>query len=323
MKKVNQLHRLQVPCDAAGQRLDQFVAARLSGLSRSLCRQIIDLGGVHVDGRRTRKCSLPVQSGQHLEVHLDGLPLEPFSLKEGHILYRDRHILVVDKPAGVNTQPTPARYKGTLYEAVLSYLQDPFRPQLRPHLGMIQRLDRDTSGVLVFSTHPQAHKPLSEAVTQRRLTKVYLALVEGVPKSEQGEISSCLARSRRNNLMKSVAQGGRDARTLYRVLRAWEGSSLLEVRLVTGRSHQIRVHLAEAGHPLLGDTAYGGPERFAGHLVPRQMLHAYCLGLKHPVSGAFLKFYAPVPEDMQQLLKLLGEDNPEALCPIIEDDPLC
>lgn len=323
MKKVNQLHRLQVSCDAAGQRLDQFVAAHLPGLSRSLCRQIIDLGGVHVDGRRTRKCSLIVQSGQHLEVHLDGLPLEPFSLQKGHILFQDRHILVIDKPAGVNTQPTPARYKGTLYEAVLAYLQDPFRPQMRPHLGMIQRLDRDTSGVLVFSTHPQAHKPLSDAVTARRLTKVYLALVEGVPKAEQGEISSRLARSRRNNLMKSVEQGGRDARTLYRVLRTWGNYSLLEVRLMTGRSHQIRVHLAEAGHPLLGDTAYGGPEHMASHFVPRQMLHAYFLGLKHPVNGDSLKFYAPVPEDLQQLVKRLGEDNPEALFPILEDDELC
>ncbi|WP_305042748.1 RluA family pseudouridine synthase [Geoalkalibacter sp.] len=301
MRGQAELYRLQVAAEESGQRLDQFLASRAAH-SRTFWRRIIDLGGVHVAGRRIRQCGYQVQGAQQVEAYVDGLPLEPFVLEDRHILFRDRYLLALDKPAGVDTQPTHARFKGTLYEALLRFLQDPFRPQSPPALGMVQRLDRDTSGVLVFSIHPRAHKPLTEAIGARRLDKVYLALVQGVPKARAGEIRSQLARGRRDNRMKSVEQGGREALTRYRVTRTWEAAALLEVEIPTGRSHQIRVHLAELGHPLLGDTAYGGPEGIAGAPVARQMLHSLRLDLKHPVSGEPLSLTAPVPCDMKQLM---------------------
>lgn len=311
MKGQAELYRLQVSAEDSGQRLDQFLASRAAAHSRTFWRRVIDLGGVHVAGRRIRQCGFQVQCAQHVEAYVDGLPLDPFVLEDRHILFRDRYLLALDKPAGVDTQPTHARFKGTLYEALLRFLQDPFRPQSAPALGMVQRLDRDTSGVLVFSIHPRAHKPLTEAISARRLDKVYLALVQGVPRMEVGEIRSQLARGRRNNLMKSVDQGGREALTRYRVVRAWEAAALLEVEIPTGRSHQIRVHLAELGHPLLGDKAYGGPEQIVGAAIPRQMLHSLRLELDHPVSGEHQSLTAPVPRDLEHLMAHLDASTGE------------
>ncbi|MDO3379441.1 RluA family pseudouridine synthase [Geoalkalibacter halelectricus] len=306
MRGKGEIHRLRVGEQDAGQRLDQVLAARLSGFSRTYSRRIIDLGGVHVDGRRTCRCSLQVREGQGIEVHLDGLPLEPFSVTERHIVFQDRYLLAIDKPAGIDTQPTHARYKGTLYEALLRYLHDPFRPQCRPELGMVQRLDRNTSGIMVFSIHPQAHKPLTQAMAARDIEKIYWALVQGVPSQRCGEIRTLLARGRRNNLVKSVPQGGREALTHYRVLHAWEDAALLEVRIPTGRSHQIRAHLAELGHPLLGDAAYGGCASLGDFCVSRHMLHSLHLALRHPVTNAPLQLSAPLPQDMLALLQHLG-----------------
>lgn len=296
------LYRLTVDAEGQGMRLDAFLATRIADLSRSILRRIIDLGGVHLDGRRARRCSLTVDSGQRIEVHVDGLPLVPFSLSEAEILFRDPDILVLDKPAGVDVQPTPARYKGTLYDALLRYLQDPYRRRQRPELGMVQRLDRDTSGVLVFSVAKRAHRSLTGIFAERRAEKTYLALVAGAPVGEEGEMRSLLARNRATNLMRSVERGGREAVTRYRVRERFGEASLLEVEIPTGRSHQIRVHLSEAGHPLLGDRRYGGPEVLAGMPFARQMLHSWRLRLPHPVSGREMAFEASLPPDMEAAL---------------------
>lgn len=288
--------------EEAGLRLDQFIAGRSDELSRTLVRKLVDLGGVHVDGRRIRRCSQPVQAGAQVEIFVDGLPLEPYRLDAAAVIYRDPYLLAVDKPAGVETQPTPARYKGTLYAALLDYLHDPFRPQQEPSLGMVQRLDRDTSGVMVFSIHPRAHRGLTEVFSGRQVRKTYLAVVAGRLPAAAGEFRSLLARSRAANKVKSVEKGGKEAVTRYRVQEEFAGASLLEVEILTGRSHQIRVHLAEAGHPLLGDQLYGGPADWRGHPVGRQMLHAWRLAFSHPVSGESLELEAPVPADMAGLL---------------------
>jgi len=291
--------------EETGMRLDLFVAGRVPELSRTLVRKVVDLGGVHLAGRRVRRCSLPVHAGDMVEIYLDGLPLDPFVLGDAHIVCRDRFLLAVNKPAGVETQPTPARYRGTLYAALLDYLHDPFRPQQRPTLGMVQRLDRETSGVMVFSIHPRAHKGLSAAFAGRTVGKRYLALVAGSMQFPTGEFVSFLARSRNGNRVRSVDRGGREAITRYRVLEEFTDASLVEVDLLTGRSHQIRVHFAEAGHPLLGDRLYGGPNNCPDHLIGRQMLHAQSLSLVHPVTGERLELVAPEPDDFAQLLTRL------------------
>ncbi|BCR05415.1 hypothetical protein DESUT3_24840 [Desulfuromonas versatilis] len=243
-----------------------------------------------------------------MEVFLDGLPLEPFALSAGQILLQDRYCLAIDKPAGVETQPTPARYRGTLYDALLRYLQDPARPQQRPALGMVQRLDRDTSGVMIFSIHPRAHRPLTALFSGRDVGKLYLALVAGQPEPAAGEIRSQLARNRASNLVRSVARGGKEAITRYRVVESFPGACLVEIELLTGRSHQIRAHFAERGHPLLGDVRYGGPDRICGEPIPRQMLHSWRLSLPHPVSKDALDIEAPIPADMEHLMKVLRQN---------------
>ncbi len=306
MASKNRIFRFDVAAEEAGRRLDQAAADRYVELSRTLIRRLIDLGGVHVGGRRVRKSSLALKEGERVEIHIDGGPLDPFRLSETDLLFRDRYLLAVAKPAGVETQPTHARYKGTLYEALLVLLQDPFRPMQRPEIGMVQRLDRDTSGVIVFSLHPKAHAPLTKALSEREADKTYLALVSGVPSPAEGEIASNLQRMRGTNRVCSVKKGGKEALTLYRTLQKFDGAALLEVKIVTGRSHQIRAHLSEGGHPLIGDVRYGGPSEIASVPVGRQMLHSWRLDIAHPVSNAPLRLVAPLPADMASLIDRLS-----------------
>ena len=291
-----------VAAEDAGLRLDQLLPKHCTGLSRTQARKIIDIGGVHVAGRRVRSCSRSVKGGEGIAVYCDGLPLEPFVVTAANILYRDDDIIALFKPAGVETQPTPARYQGTLYAALSLFLADPFRPQQQPSIGMVQRLDRDTSGVILFSISPRAHKPLTTAITARTLQKTYLALVAGVVPAGEHEIRSLLARSHRDNCVRSVERGGKEAVTHYRLLDAFDAFSLIEVTPVTGRMHQIRAHLSEAGFPLLGDKRYNGPQQLGDIHFPRHMLHALSLEFLHPLTQNSLRITAPLPADFQELL---------------------
>jgi 23S rRNA pseudouridine1911/1915/1917 synthase len=291
-----------VPAADAGLRLDQALPRQCVGLSRTQARKIIGIGGVHVSGRRVCSCSRSVKCGEKIAVYCDGLSLDPFTITGAAILYRDADIIVLNKPAGIETQPTPARYQGTLYAALSAFLADPLRPQLSPSIGMIQRLDRDTSGVILFSISPRAHKPLTAAITAHTLHKTYLALVAGVVPPGLHEIKSLLARSHRDNCVRSIARGGKEAVTHYRLLAASAACSLVEVVPVTGRMHQIRVHLSEAGFPLLGDRRYGGPQQLGDRTIHRHMLHAQSLDFLHPLTRQPMLITAPLPADFQTLL---------------------
>jgi len=294
--------RLQAGVEDAGQRLDQYLAAQLPQLSRGQWRRVIDLGGVHCNGRRMRRCSTEMAAGDRVEAYLDGRPLEPFRFGDELVIYRDPYLLALNKPVGVETQPTHARFVGSLYEALLSWLRDQSKnPRHSPELGMVQRLDRDTSGLMVFSTHVRAHAALTRSFAGRDVRKTYLALVGGAPPLE-GEFRSLLARSRKANLVKSVPAGGKEAITRFRRLACGDGFALVEVEPLTGRSHQIRVHFAEAGFPLLGDRRYGGIESVMGTALRRHQLHAWKLDLAHPVEPRRLALSAPLAEDMHDLL---------------------
>jgi len=303
---ASKIYRLTVDADAGGMRLDQYVASQVGELSRGVARKVIDLGGVHVAGRRTSRCSLTVRTGQAVDIYLDGRPLDIFSLEEGQVLFQDSCLLVVDKPSGVDCQPTHARFKGTLYDAVRRHLGGAQGGRKEPTIGMVQRLDRDTSGVTVFSIHQRAHAAMTRLFAERRVDKRYRALVAGVLVAKEDEFRSLLARQHRTNLMKSVQKGGKEAITRYRVVDEFADCTLVEVELVTGRSHQIRAHFAEAGHPLIGDRRYGGPGLVQGQEVRRTMLHAHSLSFAHPVSGEAMRFEAPLAEDMTSLLCRLG-----------------
>lgn len=292
------IHRLHTDSEDTGLRLDQLLHNRIPELSRTQIRKIIDLGGVHVAGRRVRKCSLAISDGQKIELHRDRQMLEPYRISAADILFQDDYLIALNKPAGVETQPTMARYKGTLYEALQVWLKRDGRFGRKLEIGMAQRLDRDTSGVIVFSIHPRSHQKLTRQLQERTAGKEYLAMVMGIPDPPEGIYHSMLARERRSHRVKSVLKGGKEAITRYRVLKSFGGASAVKVELVTGRMHQIRAHFSENGHPLLGDTRYDGPEYFERRSYPRQCLHSRRLGLKHPVSGTILEFTAPIPEDM-------------------------
>lgn len=299
------IHRIVVPSSAVGQRLDLFLAEVSADLSRTLAKKLIDLGGVHVNGRRVRSCSLAVKNNDQIEIYVDHFPTDPYRITENDIVFRDQYLIVLNKPALIDTQPTHARFKGTLYEALQWHLKDPYRPQQKPELGMVQRLDRGTSGLIVFSIHPRAHKKMTEIFVEHRVEKRYLALVCGVPDSSKAEIRSLLARSRKENKVKSVAKGGKEAITRYELVADLNDFSLLDIDLLTGRSHQIRAHMSEHGHPLLGDHRYGGPRSVSGLDVARPLLHACKLSFEHPVNGNLLDFSVPLPADMDRVLNLL------------------
>lgn len=300
------IYRFKVEAGQSGKRLDQFLADVIPDLSRSFVRKIIDMGGVHVNGQRKRTCSQSLAAGDQIELYIDQLALEPYRIRSQDVVFQDRYLIVLNKPAMIETQPTHARYKGTLYEALQYYLKDPCRPRLKPALGMVQRLDRTTSGLIVFSIHPAAHKKMTQMFLDGSVEKKYLALVSGQPDPATGERRSLLARSRRENRVHSVAAGGKLAITRYQLVTALQDHALLEVQILTGRSHQIRAHLAELECPLVGDSRYGGPMSVAGLECSRAMLHSKQLKFCHPVTGQPLDFSVPMPEDMQETVDFLG-----------------
>ncbi len=296
-----------------GLRLDSFLAAVCPSFSRGDWKKIIAVGGVHVDGRRMSQCSREVVTGNSVEVFLDGRPLKKWLPADEQILWRDDYLLALNKPAGVDCQPTPARFQGTVYQGVLDLLGRRNRFGRKPEIGMVQRLDRDTSGVMVFSIHPRSHRGLTRQFSGQGARKFYLALVHGRPAAENGEFRSSLARVRATNLVRSVERGGRVAHTRYRILQSSGEYSLVLAEPVTGRTHQIRVHFSEAGCPLVGDVKYGGEsvvfdERWTGHL-----LHAWRLSIAHPVSGRPLLLTAPLPSLWHRLSAHLELALPDAL----------
>ncbi len=293
------IYRLLTETADKNRRLDLYLAEKTL-LSRTAIRKMIDLGGAHINGRRVRKCGTPLKAGQQIELHQDKQPLVPFRLQQHHILFQDRYIIVINKPAGIETQPTPARYKGTLHAALQSFLQE--QGVQKPTTGMHQRLDRDTSGLLLFSLHPTAHKNIAEQMQRRNIHRHYLALTAGSLTPLAATIRSNLARRRRNNQMISVEKGGKEAITHYTTKAIFtikgERCSLLLINLETGRSHQIRIHLAEQGHPLLGDQLYGGAITHHDKEYHRQCLHSHRLIFNHPVTKEKMEFALPPPEEI-------------------------
>ena len=297
------IHRLQVTTSSSPpQRLDQYLSQSIVDLSRTAAKKVIDLGGVHINGRRVRSCSTSICSGDSVEVYIDHLPLDPYRLTGSDILYQDQYIIVINKPAMIDTQPTHARFKGTLFEALQWHLKDPFRPRQKADIGMVQRLDRGTSGIIVFSIHPRAHKEMTRVFLQHEIKKNYLAVVQGAPEGERGEIRSFLARSRKENRVKSVEKGGKEAITRFKTAERFPDFSLLNIEILTGRSHQIRAHMSEQNCPLVGDERYGGSSMVAGIKVARHLLHAEKLAFHHPVLDKDMAFVAPLPRDMLLVL---------------------
>jgi len=297
LKRLNLVAR---PGDE-GERLDRFIAAR-GGVSRGLARRAIDQGGVFLDGRRCKVASKQVRAGYEVTVNLEEGGRAPgggLTLDRSRLLFADEHLVAVDKPAGVPAQPTLTSDRGTLPELVSELLGS--------EVTLVHRLDRETSGVTVLARSREAAAALAEAFRTGAPEKTYLALCARPPSPAEGRVEAALARDPRRPGLRMVSPGGDAAATRYRTL-ASGAAALVEAWPETGRTHQIRVHLAHLGAPLLGDARYGGPRMVGAVAVPRVMLHARRLALAHPVGGARLLFEAPLPEDFTAVASALGCD---------------
>ncbi len=301
------MRTLELIADRSGERLDSFVARRCPEISRSQARRLIDSGLVLVDGRVVRP-AYQVARGTHVKVAVPP-PEEPGELEPEAIpltiLYQDNDIIVIDKPAGLTVHPAPGHPRGTLVNALLAACPGlrGVGGALRP--GIVHRLDKDTSGLMVIAKNDRAHRALSQQLKERTVHKTYLALVHGVPKPKQGTIEAPIGRHPRNRKKMAVVPGGRDAITRYRVIEPLAGGqyALVEAEPVTGRTHQIRVHMAAIGHPVAGDSTYGRRSK----LVTRQALHAWRLAFAMPLSGRLVEFESPLPVDLRlALAKLRG-----------------
>jgi 23S rRNA pseudouridine1911/1915/1917 synthase len=320
--------RIAAPADA-GQRVDRFLAEAGSAagatLSRSRVKVLIEEGAASRDGIAVREPAEPVRAGACYTLLLPAAaPATPQAQAIPFpVLYEDADLIVLDKPAGLVVHPAPGNHDGTLVNALIAHCGPSLTgigSERRP--GIVHRLDKDTSGIMVVAKTEPASAGLTQAFAARRIDRAYLALCWGVPSPVQGEIEGAIGRDPRDRKRMAVrpdgATGGKPALTRYRLLAQAHGAvALLECRLATGRTHQIRVHLASRGHPIVGDPVYLRRIPAAARLLdeptrrrlldfPRQALHAARLGFVHPRTGQRLDFATPPPPDMAELLALLN-----------------
>ncbi|MGE4430578.1 MAG: RluA family pseudouridine synthase [Sphingobium sp.] len=300
----------------AGARLDKALAGLIPALSRERLKALI-LEGQVADGRgaSVRDPSRKVESGQSFTLHVpDAVPADarPQEIPLA-IIYEDSHLIVIDKPAGMVVHPAAGNPDGTLVNALLHHCKGQLSGVggvARP--GIVHRIDKDTSGLLVVAKSDAAHEGLARQFRDHSITRRYQAIVAGHPRPLSGTIDTWIGRSTRDRKKMGVQNEGRGkhAITHYRTLETLGSAALVECRLETGRTHQVRVHMAHIGHPLLGDPAYGSRGKTFGTILSRlafrrQALHAAALGFIHPVTGERHDFESPLPADMQQLLSQL------------------
>lgn len=282
----------EVPDEAAGMRLDRFLAAPLG--SRARAQNLIDASRVRVDGR-TRPKRHVVRGGERIEVEAPPVAVSAADPSEVPfaVAYEDEYLVVVDKPAGVVVHPARGHPSGTLAQALEvrgAAGGEPWRA------GIVHRLDRDTSGLLVVAKSESVHRALKELLASRELRREYLTLVEGRPEARSGVIDAAIGRHRRDRVLMSIdTDTPREARTHFELERALPHATLLRVVLDTGRTHQIRVHMQAIGHPVCGDPLYGKPHLYG---LERQFLHAARLAFAHPLTGKPVDLSSPLPADL-------------------------
>ncbi len=305
---------LTVPDGEAGERLDRWIQQRLAEYSRARIQEWIRSGRVRIKGEAVRP-AYRLRGGERIEVEPAPPPPlraepEPIPIR---VLYEDDDVIAVDKPAGMVVHAGAGRQAGTLVNALLyrygrlSEAGDPLRP------GIVHRLDRQTSGVILVARNDRAHRSLAAQFAARRIEKVYLTLVHGEIPQEQGRVEAPIARDPARRVRMSARLGyGRAALTEFRVLRRFPGFTFLEVRLKTGRTHQIRTHMAWLGRPVVGDRLYGAPRRIEGRPpLDRYFLHAHRIRFLHPATGEPVVIESPLPAELARWLEGL-ESGPES-----------
>jgi len=288
--------------EAGHVRLDQFLALQSTELTRAQLHRLIVEGQVLLNGR-SAKPAQKVRSGDLVSLTIPP-PRETGVLPQWMpltVIYQDSDIVVIDKPAGLSVHPGPGHPDQTLVNGLLARCPDiqGVGGAIRP--GIVHRLDKDTSGLMMVAKNHHSHQELSDQIKNRQVNKDYLALAAGTVTPDAGLIDQPIARDPRHRKRMAVVPGGRESRTRYKVLETPPGHSLLELILETGRTHQIRVHLAYLGHPLLGDGVYGR----TSPSLDRHFLHAYKLGFQHPRTGEPLEFQSELPEDLAAVLEEL------------------
>lgn len=305
---THHLHSLTVPLEGAGMRLDAYLATELESLSRSRIQQLIKEGQVLVNGLPA-KASHKLEADDELECQVpepEVLKVEPEAM-DLDIVYEDEAIIVINKHQGLVVHPCAGTKTSTLVHGLMHHCQDlsGINGILRP--GIVHRLDKDTSGLLVVAKHDQAHQSLAKQIQERTMKREYLALLHGQVAASQGLIDVPLARDPRDRQKMSAQASGKEARTHYELLEHLESYSSVLCRLETGRTHQIRVHMAYLGHPVAGDPKYG--RRKESLAWPGQALHAWHLHLLHPATGIPMDFYAPLPSFFRGVLEDMGADK--------------
>lgn len=299
------VHRLEVPAEAIGERLDKFLGAADLGMSRTRLKVLIDEGHVRVGGLPARAAQ-KLRAGDILDIAIP--PPEPTAIKAQDlpliVVFQDANFVVLNKAAGMATHPAPGTADGTLVNALLHHVKDlsGIGGELRP--GIVHRLDKDTSGLIVAAKTDQAHRSLAGQIQAKTATRRYLALAHGAFRDQEGLIDAPIGRHPRDRIKMAVVEGARSAQTRYRVIEEFRDAALVELTLCTGRTHQIRVHLAHIGHPVVGDPVYGG-RRSDPMNLDGQLLHAYHLSFDHPVSGKRMEFETKVPPAFERALGFL------------------
>lgn len=294
---------LEFTVSEAGVRIDKYVAQHGGEISRSYARKLIDEGHITVNNKLV-KASTRLEAGDKVNIELPSpvaislLP-EEMALK---IVYEDSDLLVIDKPAGLVVHPGAGHSSHTLVNALLAHCPDlaGIKGSLRP--GIVHRLDKDTSGLMMVAKNDLAQASLSSQLKARSVVKKYLALVSGHLSPQQGAIEAPIGRDPSHRQRMAVVSKGREARTLYRVMKYLGDYTLVEVTPETGRTHQIRVHLSAIGHPVVGDSIYGKRSPF----LARLFLHASTLGFKHPRTGQYMEFKSELPEELEEALESIA-----------------
>lgn len=297
---------LSVDAEGAGRRLDLYIAAHAPELSRSQAQKLVEAGLVLVNRELCSDKNYRLQSGDQISITIPEpikALVEPEDIRLD-IVFEDKDLLVINKPRGMVVHPAPGHAKGTLVNALLGHCSDlsGIGGVMRP--GIVHRLDKDTSGLLIVAKNDFSHRSLSAQLKSRKLHREYITLVCGKVKPEIGRIEAPIGRHPRHRKKMAVISGGRAAVTRYRVLKYYDHYSLLKINLETGRTHQIRVHLAHLGYPVAGDPAYakGSSGNLPPELIMPQALHAYRISFIHPRSDETLEFSTPLPEEFKKTL---------------------
>lgn len=301
MKLIN----LEVSFEDANKRIDAFVSSKVEDVSRTQVQRLIEEGKILVKGKKI-KSNYKVKEGDSISIEIPD-PVKIDILPEDidiEIIYEDDDVAVVNKPQGMVVHPAAGNYTGTLVNALLSRCSNlsGINGEIRP--GIVHRIDKDTSGVLVIAKNDNAHKKLSEQIKEHSVNRIYVAIVEGVIKNDSGVINLPIGRHPvERKKMAVVSKGGRNAVTHFKVIERFKENTLIEAKLETGRTHQIRVHMAYIGHPLVGDPVYGYKKQ--KYKLKGQALHAMTLGFIHPTKGEYMEFSAPLPDYFNELLRKL------------------